>query len=73
MDTTAAAREFNDLVQSVDRLLASPQLGELETAVALAEAGMNRLMTRFFLLVGGLVVLIFAGSILRLRLRVTGK
>jgi len=66
VDTTAAAREFNDLVQSVDRLLASPQFGELETAVALAEAGMNRLMTRFFLLIGGIVVLIFAGSTMRL-------
>ncbi len=69
IDTATAARDLDQLVASIDRLLASsPQrdrISELEAAIALAEGSGTRLVNRAFGLGLALVAAFLAGSVLR--------
>ena len=68
--TTLAAAGLNTLVQSVDRALAPDdlevRLAQLDLAFSRVEARGQSLIDRTFILAGLLVVLIFAGSIVKI-------
>ncbi len=68
--TTLAADGLNTLVQSVDRALAPDdlqvRLTQLDLALSRAEARGQSLIDRTFILAGLLVVLIFAGSMIKM-------
>ncbi len=71
--TTLAAEGLTTLVQSVDRALAPEdlevRLAQLDLMLSHAEARGRSLIDRTFILAGGLVVLIFAGSMVKMLLQ----